>query len=346
MTSVNRATARPHDNPAAFSRNRDAADQGTSEAMTTHASPSIAQAPQESMVAGSWRAWCVALRPKTFWIATIPVIVGSALGLAETGVCDATIALLALIASLLLQAITNLQNDVGYTLRGAETGQRVGLSRATANGWLTPRQVQRAIAGAVLASLVVGSPIIARAGWPAALMGGASIVAAIAYMGGPRPIAFTPFGELTVFVFFGMVAVVGTYFVQTGTVSLGAWLAAAAVGALAAAVLAVNNHRDRAHDATTGRRTFVVTFGARASQALWSALVLLAFALAAGVAAWEGNAWFALPLLTLPLAYSLWRDFRVVPPGPGWNGLLFRTVKLELAFGLLLAAGAVLAASR
>ena len=300
----------------------------------------------EAIPAGSWQAWCVALRPKTFWIATIPVVVSSALALTETGGVDLPMAALALVASLLLQAITNLQNDVGYTARGAETGRRVGLSRATANGWLAPVQVRRAIALAVVVTLAVGAPIIARAGWPAALMGFASIVAAVGYMGGPRPIAFTPLGELTVFVFFGLIAVLGNYYVQTGTVSVGAVLCAVAVGALAAGVLAVNNHRDRTHDGDTGRRTFVVAFGTDASKRLFGALLVLAFALVPLLAGWEHSAWFALPLVLLPTAATLWRDFLRTPAGSAWNALLFRTVKLELAYGLLLAAGAVIAGLR
>ncbi len=314
--------------------------------MTNYASTSLDGGGSYAVPAGSWQAWCIALRPKTFWIATIPVIVSSALVLTEAGEIDLGIAGLALAASLLLQAITNLQNDVGYTTRGAETGQRVGLSRATANGWLAPRQVRMAIFWAVLATLAVGAPIIARAGWPAALMGGASILAAIGYMGGPRPIAFTPLGELTVFVFFGLVAVMGSYYVQTGGLSLGAVLAALAVGALAAAVLVVNNHRDRAHDAGTGRQTFVVRFGAQASQALFAVLLALALALAPILAVYEHSLWLALPLALAPSARRLWRDFLDLPAGPAWNGLLFRTVKLELAYGLLLAAGAVIAGLR
>lgn len=299
-----------------------------------------------AIAAGSWQAWCVALRPKTFWIATIPVVVSSALALTETGRLDATIAFLALLASLLLQAITNLQNDVGYTTRGAETGRRVGLSRATANGWLSPVQVRRAIAVVVIVTLVTGAPIIARAGWPAALMGFASIIAAIGYMGGPRPIAFTPLGELTVFVFFGLIAVLGSYYVQAGTVSVGAVLSAVAVGALAAGVLAVNNHRDRTHDGETGRRTFVVAFGTDASERLFGVLLLVAFALVPLLAAWERSAWFALPLVLLPTTVTLWRDFLRTAPGVAWNALLFRTVKLELAYGMLLAAGAIIAGLR
>lgn len=291
--------------------------------------------------AGSWRAWQIALRPKTFWIATIPVIVSSALVLAETGTLEVRIALLSLLSSLLLQAITNLQNDVGYAARRVHTGSHVGWSRATCNGWLSSREVRTAIAVAIALTLVVGWPVVLRAGWPAALMGLASILAALAYMGGPRPIAFTPLGEITVFVFFGLIAVIGSYYVQTGGASASIVLAAIGIGALAAAVLAVNNHRDRAHDASSGRRTFVVSFGAGASRSLFETLVIVAFGVLPAIAWIDMNPWLALPLAMLPNALKMRRDFSVLPTGPAWNELLFRAVKLELAYGLLLALGAL-----
>jgi len=291
--------------------------------------------------AGSWQAWRIALRPKTFWIATIPVVVSSALVLAETGTLDVRIALLALIASLLLQAMTNLQNDVGYAARRVQTGNHLGWSRATCNGWLSSRDVRTAIGVAMVATVAVGWPVMLRAGWPAAAMGVSSIIAALAYMGGPRPIAFTPLGELTVFVFFGLIAVIGSYYVQAGVVSTAVILAGIGIGTLAAAVLAVNNHRDRAHDASTGRRTFVVTFGPGASRALFESLILVAFTVLPVIAWIDANPWLGLPLIMLPTALRIRRDFGDLPPGPAWNELLFRTVKLELAYGLLLALGAL-----
>lgn len=304
-----------------------------------HPRPAVSAAP---IGAGSWRAWCVALRPRTFWIATIPVVVSSALVIANGGSLDARIALLALAASLLLQAITNLQNDVGYAARRVATIHHVGLSRATCNGWLTTGQVRAAIVVCVAACLLTGLPVVQRWGWPAALMGLSSIAAALAYMGGPRPIAFTPLGELTVFVFFGLVAVMGSYYVQTGTITATAALAAVGIGSLAAAVLAVNNHRDRDHDALVLRRTFAVTSGAARSRQLFVTLLAIGFAVVP-IITWDTRSiWLALPLLTAPRALAIARDFGRLPAGPAWNVLFFGTVKLELVYGLLLATGAVL----
>jgi 1,4-dihydroxy-2-naphthoate octaprenyltransferase len=283
----------------------------------------------------------VAVRPRTLWIATIPVFVGTSLAWATQREVDVGLALGALVVSVLLQVITNLQNDVGYTARGAESANRVGLPRATARGWLSASQVRTAIVATVVVTFALGMPLVAVRGWPILAMGVASIVAALAYMGGPRPLAYTPFGEFTVFVFFGVVAVAGSYYLQTAGATPLAWVAGVAIGMLAASVLVVNNHRDAAHDRTTGRRTFAVAFGSRASLRLYALLVLAPLALAAVLAAVAGSAWLALPLATAPTAWRLARDLARVPSGARLNALLLRTVMLEVAYGGLLTAGAV-----
>ncbi len=194
---------------------------------------------------GSWRSWAVAIRPGSLPVAISPVLVGGTLGFARTGSIDWVAVLLVLGAALPMQVITNLQNDVGYTVRGGDSsGTRTGLPRATASGWLSVRQVRAGIAVAVL----LGFALVAWRGWPVLAIGAASLLAALAYMGGPRPIAYTPFGELTVFVFSALVAVLGTEWVLTGGTSATTVMAALALGSMAAAALAVNNHRDSAHD--------------------------------------------------------------------------------------------------
>ena len=289
---------------------------------------------------GSRAAWLVALRPKTLWIATIPVLVGTAFAFGLQQQIDFTVAGLALAASLLMQVVTNLQNDVGYTERGGETGARVGLPRATANGWLPIATVKRAIVIVIAAAWIVSGPLFVRAGLPAILMALGSTFAAWSYMGGPRPIAYTPLGEITVFVFFGLIAVCGTYYVQTLSLAPAVGIAAAAIGLLAADVLLVNNTRDIDHDATTGRRTLAVALGRRHAMRLHAALVLVPFALAAFLA-WRLSAWLALPLLALPAAWRLTRDVAATMTGATMNALLFRSVKLELIFGALLSLGAI-----
>jgi 1,4-dihydroxy-2-naphthoate octaprenyltransferase len=282
----------------------------------------------------------VAARPKTLWIAAIPVAVATGLAYLDGAPILGWVTALALAGSLVVQVLSNLQNDVGYTARGLETGGRVGLPRATAKGWLTPQAVRRAIVLGVVLSAIICVPLVLHRGWVPAAIGLVSTAGALAYMGGPRPIAYTPFGEATVFAFFGLVAVLGTYYLHAGTVVPGAWLAGAAVGSHAAAVLAVNNHRDHEHDARTGRRTFAAMFGPRASSVLFAAAIWLPFGIVAAMAAMRASPGLAAPLALVPWAARLQRDFGRAS-GPAFNEILFRTVKLELAFGLAFTAGAV-----
>jgi 1,4-dihydroxy-2-naphthoate octaprenyltransferase len=292
---------------------------------------------------GSVAAWMAAIRPHTLLVALSPVLVGAALGWQRTGQLDWRVALIVLAAALLLQIVSNLQNDVGYTARGAESsGTRIGLPRATALGWLRLRSVRTAIVFVALAATLLGLALVALRGWPVLVMGVCSLAAALAYMGGPRPIAYTPFGEATVFVFFGLVAVMGTDWVLTGSLDALTVVASAAIGGLAAAALAVNNRRDIAHDAMVGRRTFPVAFGARAGQGFYALLLLGPFALVPLMAWVAAQPLLLLPLLLLPAAWTLRRDFVRCPPGLAFNLVLFRTFRLELMFALLLASGAVL----
>ena len=293
--------------------------------------------------AGSPAAWLVAVRPRTLLVAISPVLVGAALGWQRTGALDLTVSLIVLAAALLMQVLSNLQNDVGYTVRGGESsGTRTGLPRATARGWLTVRTVRNAIVLGALVSVALGMLLVLHRGWPVLAIGLASLLAALAYMGGPRPIAYTPYGELTVFVFFGLVAVTGTDWMLTQSVGAATVVAAVALGALAAAALAVNNHRDIAHDALVGRRTFAVTFGAAVSRRLYSLLLLGSFALTPLMAWLAGSALLLLPCLLLPAAWTLRHDMKRCPPGIAFNEVLFRTFKMELVFAVLLALGAVL----
>jgi 1,4-dihydroxy-2-naphthoate octaprenyltransferase len=292
---------------------------------------------------GSVAAWVVAIRPQSLLVAFSPVLVGATLGFSRGGAIDAVAALLVLAAALLVQVITNMQNDVGYTVRGGDSsGTRTGLPRATANGWLSVRHVRVGIVVVAGVATALGLALVAYRGWPVLAIGVASLVAALAYMGGPKPIAYTPFGELTVFVFFGLIAVMGTDWVLTGAIGAVSALASVAIGALAAAALAVNNHRDLAHDRLVGRRTFAVSFGAAASRGLFNALLWGPMALVPVMAVVAQSAALLLPLLLVPTAQQLCRDFARCPPGTAFNGIVFRTFRLELWFAALLSAGALL----
>jgi 1,4-dihydroxy-2-naphthoate polyprenyltransferase len=290
------------------------------------------------------QAWAAATRPRTLLVAISPVLVGATLGFERTGAVDLVAALLVLGAALLMQVISNMQNDVGYTVRGGDSsGTRTGLPRATAHGWLSVHDVRAAIVVAALVAFAMGLALVAYRGWPVLAIGSASLLAALAYMGGPRPIAYTPFGELTVFAFFGLVAVMGTDWVLTGSVGLVSMLASAALGSLAAAALAANNHRDIAHDRLVGRRTFAVTFGEDASRALYGALVLGPYLLVPLMAFAAQSFALLSPLLLVPVALHLRRDFNHCPRGMAFNEILFRTFRLELWFAALLSAGALVA---
>jgi 1,4-dihydroxy-2-naphthoate octaprenyltransferase len=242
-----------------------------------------------------------------------------------------------------MQVITNLQNDVGYTVRGGDSsGTRTGLPRATANGWLSVRHVRTAIVAAAALSALLGLALVVYRGWPVLAIGAASLLAALAYMGGPKPIAYSPYGELTVFIFFGVIAVTGTDWVLTGSVGAVSLLASLAIGSLAAAALAVNNHRDIAHDRLVGRRTFAVIFGEAASRGGYATMLLGPFALLPVMALVGRSPALLLPLLLLPVALQLRRDFVACPRGTAFNEVLFRTFRLELWFAALLSASALL----
>jgi len=299
--------------------------------------------PARSVRAGSAQAWAIALRPASLPVAISPVLVGATLGFGRTGHVDMLAVVLVFGAALLMQLITNLQNDVGYTVRGGEaSGTRIGLPRATSNGWLSVRQLRLGIVIASVIAVGFGLGLVAYRGWPVLLIGSLSLLAALAYMGGPLPIAYTPLGELTVFLFFGLVAVMGTDWVLTGSIGMVSVLAAAALGGLAAAALAVNNHRDIAHDRSTGRNTFAVCYGRGASQGLYSVLLLGPFVLVPVMSLAADAPALLLPLLLLPAAWVLRQDFIASGPDSAYNRILFRTFRLELWFAALLSGAALL----
>lgn len=294
------------------------------------------------IVPNSWSAWQAACRPASLPLTVGPVAVGAAMGYWRTGELPLVLTAMALAAALLMQVITNLQNDIGFTTRGGErVGQRTGLPRATAEGWLRLTTVRWVILGLCLLASVLGLTLVVWRGWPVLAIGAASLTAALAYMGGPKPIAYTPLGELTVLLFFGLVAVLGTDWLLTGGVSGASVLAALAVGSLAAAALAVNNHRDLAHDRQVGRRTFAALWGARASARLLAGLLTSPFVMVLLMAplGWP----LLLPWLLAPAVATLYLDFRQCQPGLAYNTILFRVFRLELGFAVLLSVGAVLA---
>lgn len=284
------------------------------------------------------RAWWAAARPATLSISVVPVVVGTALAWRDAGAIDWVVAVVALVAAMLIQIGTNLFNDVGDYERGADLPDRLGPPRATAMGWVAPAEVRRAAATSFGLAMVLGAYLVSVGGWPILVIGLASVAAGIAYTGGPRPIAYTASGECFVFVFFGIVATAGSHFLQAGRFSAAALIAGTILGALAAAVLVVNNYRDLDSDLRAGKHTLAVRIGRAATRVEFTALVAAAFALLPllGLVAPAG-AWLALPLAAAPFAAALVVGFWRAPITTVLNLFLKRTAQLQLAFGCLLA---------
>jgi len=283
-------------------------------------------------------AWWLAARPATLSISLVPVVVGTALAWHGGAAVDWSVAAVALAAAVLIQVGTNLFNDAGDYERGADGPDRLGPARATAMGWLSPGDVRRAAATSFGLAMVLGAYLVAVGGWPILAIGLASVAAGVAYTGGRRPIAYTASGEFFVFVFFGVVATLGSAFLQTGRFSVAALVAGTMLGALAAAVLVVNNYRDLDSDRRAGKRTLAVRIGRPATRVEFAALVAVAFALLPLLGALtHAGAWLALTLAAAPFAAALVTGFWRAPVGAVLNLFLKRTAQLQLVFGILLA---------
>ena len=285
----------------------------------------------------AWHAWWLAARPKTLTVSLSPVLVGTMLAYAERSSIELWPALVAALAAMLIQIGTNLHNDVSDHERGADGPDRAGPPRATAMGWLSAASVRRAAWLAFGAAFLLGTALVARGGWPIMLIGLLSLLAGWAYTGGPRPIAYTPLGELFVIAFFGGAAVGGSHYLQTLTTSLPALLAALMLGLFGAAVISVNNTRDLATDARVGKNTLAVILGRRSMNGVYLLELLLPYLLLPLLAVLLGKgAWMALPALSVGMALALWRRFVGMRAGAAFNELLGQTARLQAVFAVLL----------
>jgi len=290
----------------------------------------------------SLRIWLMAARPKTLPVGLAPVLVGTALA-GTAGVFHALRFLAALLGALLIQVGANLSNDYSDARRGADAEDRLGPVRVTAGGLVPPRQVLIATYVSFALAILCGAYLVAVAGWQLLLVGGASIVAGVLYTGGPRPYGYEGLGEVFVFLFFGIVAVAGSFFVQTGHLVWEAFALAVPVGLLAAAVLVVNNVRDIEGDRRAGKRTLAVRLGRERTRTLFAAMVYGAYALTP--VTWllgPLDAWLLAPALSLPLAAPVVRAVRAHVDGPSLNEALAGAGRLELVFCVLLSAGVLL----
>src|SRR6516165_1521700 len=256
------------------------------------------------------RIWLMAARVRTLPAAIAPVLVGTALA-GFFHVFHPLRFVAALVGAMFIQIGTNLSNDYSDARRGADTEDRLGPVRVTAGGLVPPRQVLIATYLTFGVAVLAGAYLIAVAGWELLLVGAASILAGVLYTGGPRPYGYEGLGELFVFLFFGIVAVAGSYFVQVTHLEWEAFALAVPVGLLAAAILVVNNFRDTDSDRRAGKRTLAVRLGRARTRAMFAAIVYLAFLLTPVTWAFGPvRAWVMLPWLTLPLAVNVVRTVR------------------------------------
>lgn len=288
-----------------------------------------------------WRTWLAAARPRTLPAAVSPVVVGSAVA-AHDHRFDPAAAGLCLAFALLVQIGTNFANDYYDFVKGADNASRVGPRRAVASGLVAPGTMRAAMACVFAAAFAAGLGLIHWGGpWMLAI-GILSIACGIAYTAGPFPLAYLGLGDAFVFLFFGLVAVATTYFVQAGRVTWQAVLAGVPVGLLVTNILLVNNYRDADTDAAARKRTLVVRLGRRFARAQFTAS--LALALAVPFAFWAAGyrPWCLLPLLAAPLARSHARRLREGASAPELVALLGDTGRLVAVYAALFAAGVLL----
>ena len=279
----------------------------------------------------------MAARIPTLPAAVTPVLVGTAAAWSH-GHFRPGVLIAALISSILIQVGTNFANDLFDFKKGADTEKRMGPVRVTQAGLLTPRQVERGMWLTFALAVVAGLYLIYVGGWPVLAIGLASIAAGILYTGGPWPLAYHGLGDVFTFIFFGVVAVCGTYYVHTGSINAFAIVTSLPVGLIVTAILVANNLRDIETDRIAGKRTLAVRLGERNTQLQYVLLVTLAYLIpvAMGIGGWLSS-FFWLPWLSLPLAFRLIRIV-ITQKGRDLIPALKGTGALHLLFGLLFAA--------
>jgi 1,4-dihydroxy-2-naphthoate polyprenyltransferase len=291
------------------------------------------------------KIWLLAARPRTLPAGVAPVLVGTALAAAEKSSLRVGAFIAALLGAVFIQVGANLSNDYSDARRGADTEDRLGPVRVTAGGLVPPKQVLTATYVSFGLAVLCGVYLIVVAGWVILAIGSASILAGVLYTGGPRPYGYEGLGDVFVFLFFGLVAVTGSYYAQVERLEWEAFALAVPVGLLAAAILAVNNIRDAPTDARVGKRTLAVRLGRGRARDFYAAEVYVAFLIPVAVWLAGGShvgAFVLLSWLALPLAVPLVRTVRQHDDGPTLNEALAKTGMLQLAFCVLLSVGLLL----
>jgi 1,4-dihydroxy-2-naphthoate octaprenyltransferase len=295
------------------------------------AQPATAPRPAEPRP-GTLRTWLLAIRPATLPAATGGVVagLGAALAVGAPFRLDAAVACLAV--ALLLQVLANLGNDLSDFRRGTDTPDRVGPTRVAAAHLVSERQLEAAIVLVIGLAGIVGLWLVLVGGWVILVLGLLAIAAALAYTGGPWPYGYRALGEVFVFLFFGLVAVVGTAYLQAGRLEPLFFVAALPIGALVTAILVVNNLRDIPTDRATGKRTLAVVIGEERTKGEYAALLVTAYAVPVGLLLAGFGIAQLLPFATLPLAAGPLRTVRRFGERRELNRALKGTARLSLAF--------------
>ena len=281
------------------------------------------------------RVWLQAARPRTLPAAVAPVLVGTA----AASQVVAWRAAAALVVALAVQVAVNFANDYFDGVRGVDTPDRMGPRRAVASGDASPAAMKVALTLALAVAAVAGLALAAAAGWELVVVGAVCFAAALGYSGGPRPYASAGLGEVFVFVFFGLVATVGSQYVHDERIAAVAVVAAVPIGLLTTAILVVNNLRDIPTDLTAAKVTLAVRLGERRTRALFATLVVAAGVLTVAVCVTAGTWWPLLALFYAPLAYVATSPVLRGATGPGLIPSLVATGQAELVFAAGLAAG-------
>jgi 1,4-dihydroxy-2-naphthoate octaprenyltransferase len=298
--------------------------------------------PQLEQSLSKIQIWMLAARPKTLPAAAAGVITGTALAMND-GHFHFGPALAALFVALLLQIGSNLANDVYDYERGSDAGERHGPMRVTQSQLLTPRQVKTGMWVVFGLSALLGLYLFFVAGWIVILIGLAAIISAVAYTGGPYPLGYYGLGDLFVFIFFGVAAVAGTYFVQAGTISAQAWWMSLPIGWLIVNILVVNNLRDIDADRAAGKRTLAVRLGERGTRTQYILLLMASYLLLPILALFDIIPWTStLALLSFPLGWRTWQVVRKQAGRP-LNEALAGTGQTTLFYSLLFFVGMILA---
>lgn len=277
-------------------------------------------------------------RPKTLTASVVPVVVAVALAYHDFQKVNFGLLVLILLSAGFIQIGTNFANDALDFIKGADNHERLGPQRATHQGWMTPKMVLSLAGVCFFISFLCGIPLVMQGGWPIVIIGLVSLAMGYCYTGGPYPLAYKGLGDIFVLIFFGWVAVGGTYYLMTGTWNSSAFVAGTQVGLLGVVLIAVNNLRDRISDAKVGKLTLSVRLGRLAHWEI-TTLVLATFALSffwLQQGLWKPALY---PTLVFPFALQLDRHVRSTVAGPIYNVYLARAAKIQLGFGALLSLG-------